>query len=134
MTQSAFLHATTTDLQKPRAGIELFDDEHPGYTTLYIRYTDGTRSGARDVFMGDPVHAADVLSAWCSGQFVIDHRSQPVMTRDELNTAAADMIARMKSAGIDSDAIDRVHLAIQFAINPEFRKTVCDMVAAVNGV
>lgn len=78
-------HSTTASVFKTRAGIDLFDDEQPGFTTIYIRYDDGTRCSARSVDMSDAVHADTCLRAWCAGQSVNDFRAP--LTAEQLATA-----------------------------------------------
>lgn len=59
-------HQTTDhpNKQGQPVGIDLFDDEHEGYTTVYERFDDGTLFPARTVDMSKPKHAKSVLDAW----------------------------------------------------------------------
>jgi hypothetical protein len=83
---SVFTRHTTDDISKTRAGIDLFDDERSGQTTIYILFTDGTRAGMRDVDMSDE-NAHDCVEAWCKNQIVRDYRTFPAAL------AAVDMVA-----------------------------------------
>lgn len=69
-------HTTTDNILQDRAGIDLFNDEQPGYTTIYYRMANGTRCPGRSVIMADSDHAASVLGSWCTGQAVNDYRNE----------------------------------------------------------
>ena len=43
------------------------------------------------------------------------------------------MVARMKAAGVPASKIDDIRLTFEFAVNPEFRRVVTDIVATANG-
>lgn len=76
--EAPWKHQTTTDLNKPRAGVAFFDDEQPGHTTIYVLYVDGTLSPARSVCMDNPSHAESVLNAWRFGAGKVDDNRTPI--------------------------------------------------------
>jgi len=71
-------HQTTKDSRRhgDPVGVDLFDDEQEGMTTIYVRHADGTRYPARDVFMGKPEHAKSVLEAWQTRGPTNDYRTK----------------------------------------------------------
>ena len=73
---ATWTHTTSNSYDKPRAGIDLFNVEVEGsvHTAIYVRYTDGTRTPARTVFMGDIEHATTCINAWTSRGIVNDYR------------------------------------------------------------
>jgi len=73
-THTTWKHDTTDDILQARAGIDLFDDENPGHVTVYIRYVDGSRAGARDIWLAGP-NAERCLAAWCATGVVRDYRA-----------------------------------------------------------
>jgi hypothetical protein len=56
------------------------------------------------------------------------------MTTQQARIEFDAMVARMKAAGIPDNRIDDLRLTFEFAVNPEFRRTVSDMIAAANGL
>lgn len=55
--------------------IEVFDDEEPGFVSLYITDGKGLRFPARTVSMNRPEHFISVLSAWAARGVLIDSRN-----------------------------------------------------------
>ena len=77
-------HQTTTDSRAhgEPVGVSLYDDERPGFTTIYLRFADGKEYPARDVNMSKPAHAESVIDAWQARGETIDHRAKPVSGPD----------------------------------------------------
>ena len=69
-------HATRewADNEKP-VGCDLFDDEQHGFVTIYQRFADGTRIGARSVKKCfDHEHYTNVMCAWLKDGVNYDYR------------------------------------------------------------
>lgn len=68
-------HTTARDCVSHGAavGCDLFDDEHPGQVSIYLRFADGTLWPARTVDPNAP-HGPEVLSAWQNRGETQDHR------------------------------------------------------------
>ena len=74
-------HKTTDDSRShgQPVGIDLFDDEVEGFTSIYERFDNGLLYPARTVFMNSRKHAKSVLDAWRSKyglSTVKDHRTK----------------------------------------------------------
>lgn len=66
--------ATRLDMENDAVGVDLFDDEQPGFVSIYIRFPSGGRWPARTVNMSNPEHAQSVLEAWSKRGPVNDFR------------------------------------------------------------
>lgn len=63
----------------PSVGVDLFDDENPGHTTIYIRFADGKRTPGRDVKADNPAFKS-ILDAWTDGGITNDYRAGSVLS------------------------------------------------------
>ncbi|GGG60978.1 hypothetical protein [Hymenobacter glacieicola] len=74
---SEWPHTTAADIpQLATVGVDLFDDIEPGYTAIYVRYSDGTRWPARNVNMADPEKANSIIAAWALRGIINDYRTK----------------------------------------------------------
>ena len=74
-------HTTAANCHQQPVAIEFFDDEQPGFVSIYERYADGTRWPCRSVNLSAD-HAESVLGAWAVRGAelgtVNDHRANKV--------------------------------------------------------
>ena len=77
-TATDWKHQTTNNSRAhgEPVGVDLFDDERDGFTTIYVRHADGTRYPARDVAMSKPAHAKSVIEAWQTRGDTHDYRTK----------------------------------------------------------
>lgn len=59
-------HTTTLDSRRhgEPVGIEFYDDERPGFVSIYEIFADGTRFPCRTVNLENHEHAKSILDAW----------------------------------------------------------------------
>ena len=144
-----FRHVTATDCHQEPVGYDFFDDDREGYTSIYERYSDGTRWPCRMVEMHCD-HAESCLNSWatkCLPEDNYDYREmkhprpepdlltpkryQPVVVRIQLVRGRNSIMTEYKQWDYDSSTYKEIdgEVAVRLLTQPD---TVVEISAQVN--